>query len=277
MTDNGADCGLPDEGLPDLNDDLPVEKRKDNLNDVAGPSGMSTKTKGKKTEKQNTNKAMSPVIQILSDTPSGSDTETKQDMYNPATPVRKTALQIPSTKRKRCKNTDTDSLMQVLTQVCQQELDDTEKKEMERMDEVAIFCEYVGRQLRDIPGKKQRQMLQNQIQTVIFNAQMGYSMEPKQMTQSKQGPSSSFAAFGNQYPVQTPVSMSDEGHTKDCEVTPSPKKIHVSPGSKKTFHSLQPAKMVNTRSYMRLKHRSLNISSITGEKDAAFEVPYKNL
>lgn len=117
------------------------------------------------------------------------------------------------------------------------------------VDDVSIFGEYVVRQLRDIPEKKERLFLQHEIQNLIFNHQMGYhnmrdySPVMQQQRYTSYSPTIQYSPFKTNTNVQQ-----DDIFTAGNASTPQSGTVHVSPESKKTYIGLESATVMNTRS-----------------------------
>ena len=79
-----------------------------------------------------------------------------------------------------------EKLMKVMTAAFQRDLNDlnkiTESPEKKELDDVAVFTEHIGRQLRQITDKKKRLFVQHEIQNTIFNYQVCFWEEESEAT-----------------------------------------------------------------------------------------------
>lgn len=269
MENEGADTGLPD--LDDDPTPQSTSTRKRESKSGKGFEDLAPTTK----KKMIMPKPAETVINILSDSPSDVDDETsttRRDEEDSAD-FSKTYGVKPK-ERKKTGVSEQDSLLNIMSQIYKKELESQEV--VDKGDAVVAFGEYVVHQLRDITDKRERQLVQNEIQNVIFNHQMGYHKITQQPSYSPQGSSFNFVPSYQSSPLMRPQEIPFyEDSAIGTEKKSDKGKVHVSPGTKKTYAAMEKAKVVNTRS--KKKQKDTSISSITKSKEALFEIPFKKL
>jgi hypothetical protein len=65
-------------------------------------------------------------------------------------------------------------LVEVMTKAFEKDLHDENTPEIKRLDDIAIFTEHIGRQLRAVKDKQKCLILQNCIQSALFKCQMSF-------------------------------------------------------------------------------------------------------
>jgi hypothetical protein len=99
---------------------------------------------------------------------SSSDNET----VRPASPhSTKKPLPYKRIVKKRIIKPGEAELMNIMKKAFEKDLE--EKDTVDKMDDIDIFLLHIGRQLKAIPDKKQQLLVQNQLQQVLFNYQLG--------------------------------------------------------------------------------------------------------
>lgn len=66
------------------------------------------------------------------------------------------------------------TLMKVMTKAFQKDIEDEVKSDLKELDDVSIFTEHIGRQLRSLKNKEHFLIMQNSIQSAMFKCQMAF-------------------------------------------------------------------------------------------------------
>jgi hypothetical protein len=178
----------------------------------------------------------------------------------------------------RVLNKEEKNLITVMTQAFRRDVRDDIEEDIKKLDDVAIFAEHVARQLRDITDKKQRLMLQNQIQSTIFNFQM-------HVWQEKDPKNPALPTYNYQEPyVERPqascsvatVACNEQVENVEKEISPtkpSPRKRSYAVLQNANISSLSDPKPTK----MNLRPKAGSVITGTMRKAADVEVPFHNL
>jgi hypothetical protein len=83
-----------------------------------------------------------------------------------------------SDKRPRKKQVQDQKLVSMMTRAFERNLQDDDKHDLTKLDDVAIYIEHIGRQLRSIKNLTQRRIMQNCIDNAIFKCEMMFRNAP---------------------------------------------------------------------------------------------------
>jgi hypothetical protein len=81
-------------------------------------------------------------------------------------------------RRRNVAKKNEKTLVEVMTKAFAQDIKDETKGELHDIDDVSIFTEHIGRQLRAVKNRKQYVIMQNSIQNAIFKCQLDFCQEP---------------------------------------------------------------------------------------------------
>jgi hypothetical protein len=253
--------------------------------DDAG-SEVLRNSKGKKpvTKKKMETTSIAETIQLSSDHESDDnmdDIDNEEDgrrspIFGKKRPQDSMFVSKPTPKRK-CKQEDT--LMHVMQKVYERELQEYDNKDLKERDEVAVFAEYVDRQLRDITDRKMRMTLQNKIQNLIFN----FKINAENVQENVNLDNSWHFGYNNpvaQNTYQTNMGTQPGTSTSTVKNTPT-ESVAGGSGQSKTGHETGVKKytqLQNAESYVpRTSRRLRQKISNTAITSSVLEIPFDNL
>lgn len=214
------------------------------------------------------------------------DRESRASPHSTKKPLRKTLFQ--GKVRSRGADNEAQSLMKVMKHFYEKEIGG--KNDDADLDEIGSFCQYIDRQLRQIPARKDRLTVQHEIQNVFFQYEMSAGMQQSNIpgpssayvyshnygydtyTAASSRPSSKTAATS--VPVQTPSSESvADARQKSLDTT-----LHDGSSATGTnkYTELSNVSMMTTRQQMRKKTSSI-VSPSSICDDTIYELQFENM
>lgn len=154
-----ADLSLEGDGFQDVNI---LEEDTTDIHTKVGSKGKTPMKKDAKL-KETPDKILGPIEL------SGSDSDNQPS----------TSAGVSHRKKRNVTSTKQNELIEVMTKAFRRDIETEDKSDITKADDISIFLEHIGRQLRALKDSAQVSIMQNCIQMAVFKCQMTFIKEPK--------------------------------------------------------------------------------------------------